>query len=101
MAELKGKLDDGGLEAAARVGTVERGIEGLAVALVALVLLSWIVGGSLRTLLTRVAARTTSDWDDLLVEPLKISDGHVTVPTRPGLGVAVDEERLAYYAKKS
>jgi D-galactarolactone cycloisomerase len=39
--------------------------------------------------------------DDLLVEPLKISDGHVTVPTRPGLGVAVDEERLAYYAKKS
>ncbi|HRI80863.1 MAG TPA: mandelate racemase/muconate lactonizing enzyme family protein [Opitutaceae bacterium] len=38
--------------------------------------------------------------DDLLVEPLQISDGHVTVPTRPGLGVAVDEKKLKYYLEK-
>ncbi|MBL0172923.1 MAG: mechanosensitive ion channel family protein [Gemmatimonadaceae bacterium] len=44
---------------------------GLALALPALVLLSWLVGGTLRTLLTRLAARTTSDWDDLLVEHLR------------------------------
>lgn len=39
--------------------------------------------------------------DDLLVEPLQISDGHVTVPTRPGLGVAVDEKKLKRYLQKS
>jgi MscS family membrane protein len=44
---------------------------GLAIVAAALVLLSWLVGGTLRTLLTRAAARTTSDWDDLLVEHLR------------------------------
>lgn len=44
---------------------------GLAVALPVLVLLSWLVSGSLRVLLTRVASRTTTDWDNLLVENLR------------------------------
>lgn len=44
---------------------------GIALALPALVLLSWLVGSTLRTLLMRVAARTASDWDDLLVEHLR------------------------------
>ncbi|MEQ1689726.1 MAG: mechanosensitive ion channel family protein [Gemmatimonas sp.] len=44
---------------------------GLALAIPLLVLVAWLVGGTLRTLLTRLAARTTSDWDDLLVEHLR------------------------------
>ena len=37
--------------------------------------------------------------DDLLVTPLEISHGCVTVPRRPGLGVEVDEDRLRHYAQ--
>lgn len=37
--------------------------------------------------------------DDLLSTKLAIKDGFVAVPTGPGLGIEVDEERLAYYAK--
>ncbi|GMU24098.1 MAG: galactonate dehydratase [Phycisphaerae bacterium] len=33
--------------------------------------------------------------EDLLVEPFAIRDGHVDVPTRPGLGIDVDEKKLA------
>lgn len=44
---------------------------GLALALPVLVLFSWLVGGTLRGLLTRVSARTETDWDDLLVEHLR------------------------------
>lgn len=35
--------------------------------------------------------------DDLLAEPLTIRDGTLTVPERPGLGIAIDEEKLARY----
>lgn len=35
--------------------------------------------------------------DDLLVEPLTISGGHLRVPEAPGLGVTVDEDALARY----
>ena len=37
--------------------------------------------------------------DDLLSTKLDIRDGFVTVPSGHGLGVEVDEERLAFYAK--
>ncbi|MFC8432457.1 mandelate racemase/muconate lactonizing enzyme family protein [Streptomyces sp. NPDC057253] len=35
--------------------------------------------------------------DDLLTEPLRISGGTLAVPTLPGLGVAVDEDKLGRY----
>jgi L-alanine-DL-glutamate epimerase-like enolase superfamily enzyme len=35
--------------------------------------------------------------DDLIVSPLRIEGGHVEVPTRPGLGVTVDEDALERY----
>jgi L-alanine-DL-glutamate epimerase-like enolase superfamily enzyme len=36
------------------------------------------------------------DWsEDLLVDPLDISDGTIAVPDRPGLGVELDESVLA------
>jgi D-galactarolactone cycloisomerase len=38
--------------------------------------------------------------DEVLVTPLKIVDGRIAVPTAPGLGVEVDEEKLAFYADR-
>ena len=38
--------------------------------------------------------------DDILVTPLKISDGCIQVPTAPGLGVEIDEDKLAFYADR-
>ncbi|CAN5781833.1 enolase C-terminal domain-like protein [soil metagenome] len=35
--------------------------------------------------------------DDLIEEPLAISDGHVRVPEGPGLGVTLDEDAVARY----
>ena len=72
---------------------------GLAFALPTLLLLSWLVGGTLRRLLTRVAAQTTSDWDDLLVEHLRgpfrlwIS----ALAARPLLGVLELNARLSAF----
>ena len=37
--------------------------------------------------------------DQLFTTAVEIKDGYVTVPTTPGLGVVVDEERLNFYAK--
>lgn len=36
--------------------------------------------------------------DDLLTTPLQVVDGHLTLPDAPGLGAAVDEDRLARLA---
>jgi galactonate dehydratase len=33
--------------------------------------------------------------EDLLVEPFVVKDGYVDVPSRPGLGIEVDEQKLA------
>lgn len=44
---------------------------GFAIAIPVLFLLSWIVGGALRGILTRLAARTSTEWDDLLVLHLR------------------------------
>ncbi len=43
----------------------------LALAIPILVLLAWLVGGLLRGILTRLAARTATEWDDLLVLHLR------------------------------
>ncbi len=38
---------------------------------------------------------------DDIVAPLRLSGGRLQVPTGPGLGVEVDEEKLAFYAAKN
>ncbi|NED99232.1 mandelate racemase/muconate lactonizing enzyme family protein [Phytoactinopolyspora halotolerans] len=35
---------------------------------------------------------------DDIIEPLELADGSLTVPTGPGLGVNVDEDKLGYFA---
>jgi len=35
--------------------------------------------------------------DDIITEPWVFRDGHLTVPTAPGLGVDLDRDKLAYY----
>ncbi|CAM8673823.1 muconate/chloromuconate family cycloisomerase [Kluyvera sp. M-M157-B] len=37
--------------------------------------------------------------DDVVTQPLSFSDGQVTLPQGPGLGVEIDEEKLRYYAR--
>ncbi|MCC6242771.1 MAG: mechanosensitive ion channel family protein [Gemmatimonadaceae bacterium] len=44
---------------------------GLALLLPAIVLIAWLVGGSLRFVLTRLASRTATEWDNLLVDHLR------------------------------
>jgi L-alanine-DL-glutamate epimerase-like enolase superfamily enzyme len=36
---------------------------------------------------------------DLLAEPVAFVDGHVAVPTGPGLGIELDRDALAHYAR--
>lgn len=35
--------------------------------------------------------------DDIIVQPFEYSDGHLTVPTGPGLGIEVDEGKILKY----
>ncbi len=42
-----------------------------------------------------ISAATRFYQDDIVVDPITIDDGHVTVPTSPGLGFEIDTERLA------
>lgn len=39
--------------------------------------------------------------EDILAEPFPIRDGRVTVPKGPGLGIAVDPDRLARYTRRT
>jgi D-galactarolactone cycloisomerase len=39
--------------------------------------------------------------DELFVRAIEIKDGFATVPRLPGLGIEVDEDRLAFYVKRS
>jgi L-alanine-DL-glutamate epimerase-like enolase superfamily enzyme len=39
--------------------------------------------------------------DDLLVEPLEIKDGRIFVPSSPGNGARLDEEKLGHYARQT
>lgn len=72
---------------------------GLAVLLPVLVLLSWLVGASLRTLLTRLASHTETDWDNLLVEhlrgPFRLCIAALSAP--PVLGLLELNARLSLF----
>ena len=39
--------------------------------------------------------------EELLVHPFTAVDGYLDVPTAPGLGIDIDEEKLAYFSKQS
>ncbi|MCL4498897.1 MAG: galactonate dehydratase [Chloroflexi bacterium] len=52
----------------------------------------------LETLTQFHPARGRPDWWDwLLEEPIQVVDGYIKVPTGPGLGMSVNEKRLAEY----
>lgn len=64
--------------------------------------------GTLGTLAFGAAFQSTSERageldyylqlaDDILAEPLQISDGRMAVPERPGVGITIDEDKLAHY----
>ncbi|MBT0726437.1 muconate/chloromuconate family cycloisomerase [Rosenbergiella australiborealis] len=38
--------------------------------------------------------------DDVITQPLIYKDGHLSLPTGHGLGIDVDQDKLAYYARK-
>jgi muconate cycloisomerase len=38
--------------------------------------------------------------DDIVVRPLDFSNRQVTLPTAPGLGIEIDDEKLRHYARK-
>jgi MscS family membrane protein len=61
---------------------------GLAVIVPVLILVSWLLGAVLRNLLTRIARRTVTDWDDLLLE-------HLRGPFRLGAAALVAEPLLS------
>ena len=68
-------------------------------------------GVSTAALLQLAAALPAVDWgvglsspyltDDILKQPITVSDGHVTVPTGPGLGIEVDEAMVRRYAREA
>jgi L-alanine-DL-glutamate epimerase-like enolase superfamily enzyme len=35
--------------------------------------------------------------DDIIQDPFEFSDGDITVSTKPGLGVELDEDKLSHY----
>ena len=39
--------------------------------------------------------------ENLLAQPLEIKDGFITVPTGPGLGIDIDEDKLRFYEKRA
>ena len=61
--------------------------------------------GYLHSLAVTLGAQLPSDVfgrlireHDLLTEPLKVTEGHMSVPTAPGLGVELDQAALEHYA---
>lgn len=47
---------------------------------------------------TEVAGRFYQD--DIVVEPFQYEDGCLVVPTKPGLGIEIDEDKLRHYSTK-
>lgn len=68
-------------------------------------------GVSTAALLHLAAALPAVDWgvglsspyltDDILQQPLAVSNGHITVPSGPGLGVEVDEAKVRRFAREA
>ena len=68
-------------------------------------------GISTAALLHLAAALPAVDWgvglsshyltDDVLKQPFTVADGHVSVPTGPGLGVEVDEAKVRRYSREA
>jgi muconate cycloisomerase len=68
-------------------------------------------GVSTAALLHLAAALPTVDWgvglssgyltDDILKQPLAVANGHISVPTGPGLGIEVDEAKVRRYAREA
>ena len=38
--------------------------------------------------------------EEILAEPLQYEDFHLTVPTGPGLGIQLDEDRVNFFRRK-
>ena len=47
---------------------------------------------------TEVAGRFYQD--DIVVEPFQYEDGYLVVPTKPGLGIEIDEDKLKHYSAR-
>jgi L-alanine-DL-glutamate epimerase-like enolase superfamily enzyme len=45
--------------------------------------------------ITDVKTGPRPDLDELFREPLAFQDGQITLPDRPGLGLEIDEKKLA------
>ena len=68
-------------------------------------------GISTAALLHLAAALPAVDWgvglsshyltDDVLKQPFTVADGHVSVPTGPGLGMEVDEAKVRRYSREA
>ena len=68
-------------------------------------------GISTAAILHLAAALPAVDWgvgfssqylvEDILKQPHVFADGHVNVPTGPGLGIEVDEAKVRRYAREA
>jgi len=68
-------------------------------------------GVSTAALLHLAVALPAVDWgvglsspyltDDIVKQPFTVADGHVSVPTGPGLGIEVDEAKVRRYAREA
>ena len=68
-------------------------------------------GVSTAALLHLAAALPAVDWgvglsspyltDDILEQPLSVADGHISVPSGPGLGIEVDEAKVRRFAREA
>ncbi len=38
--------------------------------------------------------------DDVVTAPLRFADGQVSLPSGPGLGIDIDEDKLRFYRRK-
>jgi muconate cycloisomerase len=68
-------------------------------------------GVSTAALLHLAAALPAVDWgvglsstyltDDILKQPLSVSNGHISVPSGPGLGIEIDEAKVRRFAREA
>jgi muconate cycloisomerase len=68
-------------------------------------------GVSTAALLHLAAALPAVDWgvglssayltEDVLKQPLTVANGHITVPSGPGLGIEVDEAKVRRFTREA